>query len=128
MRVVLADGATEVRSALRLLLEEEFGAVIVGEVGREGDLLGILVDSRPDLLLLDWELSADRLAKDVPRLRAAGSGARIIALSKRPEARSAALAAGVDGFASKGEGPEHLVRAVRSVFKKRQDGEGEDEG
>ncbi|MHB1344964.1 MAG: response regulator [Thermoleophilia bacterium] len=128
MRVVLANDAVEVRSALRLLLEQEFGAEIVGEVGRDDDLLVALASSRPDLLVLDWDLSMDRLLRDVPRLRVACSGARIIALSTRPEERMAALTAGVDGFASKGDGPEHLVQAVRSVFKKTQDGEGEDEG
>ncbi len=126
MRVMLADDSVEVRSALRLLLEQEFGAEIVGEVGRDDDLLLALATSRADLLLLDWELSGDRLSRDVPRLRGACSGVRIIALSKRPEERMAALAAAVDGFASKGDGPEHLVQAVRSVFTKRPEGEEED--
>lgn len=128
MRVVLANDAVEVRSALRLLLEQEFGAEIVGEAGRDDDLLVALATSRPDLLVLDWDLSMDRPSREVQRLRVACSVVRIIALSKRPEERMAALAAGVDGFASKSDGPEHLVHAVRSVFKKRQDDEGEDEG
>lgn len=128
VRVVLADDAREVRSALRLLLQEEFGAEIVGEVEREGDLAGALAGTHPDLVLLDWESAAVRDLECVSGLRRAGPGARIIALSRRPEARAAAMAAGVDGFASKGDGPEHLVRVVRSVFQQRMDDRVEDEG
>lgn len=119
MRVVLADDAGEVRSAVRLLLEEELRAEIVGEVETEDDLAEVLIAARPDLLLLDWELVARRDPASVARLREAAAGAGIIALSGRPESRRAALATGIDGFASKGDGPEHLVHVVRSVVNRR---------
>jgi DNA-binding NarL/FixJ family response regulator len=40
---------------------------------------------------------------------------KIIALSGRPEASKAALAAGVDAFVSKGENSEKLLEAIYKV-------------
>ena len=56
MRVLLADDQMKVRSALRLLLEQEPGLSVVGEAAEAKDLLAQVGTERPDLVLLDWEL------------------------------------------------------------------------
>jgi DNA-binding NarL/FixJ family response regulator len=52
----------------------------------------------------------------LPLLHQEIPGAHIIALSSRPEARQAALAAHVDAFVSKGEPPEQLLAAISELF------------
>jgi DNA-binding NarL/FixJ family response regulator len=112
MRVLLADDQTEVRLALKILLGQESGLDIVDETGELGNLLVKTEESRPDLLLLDWELSNMRVSDVIPVLRSRHPQLRIIALSGRPEALGAAIAAGVDAFVSKGENPDKLLEAI----------------
>ena len=120
MRVLIADDQPQVRSALRLLLRQEPDVTVVGEADDVEQALALVDEQRPDLVLLDWELpdlrvvgpakpAGDRL---LPALRAHCPGARVIALSGRPEARQAALDAGADVFVSKGDPPERLLEAV----------------
>lgn len=115
MRVILADDQQDVRSALRLLLEDEPGLSIVGEAAEVGELLSQVARSGPDLILLDWELPG--LATDVVllRLRSNGRNTRVIALSGKPEARQVSLEAGADAFVSKGDPPEKLLATVRAL-------------
>ena len=112
MRVLLADDQTKVRSALRLLLEQEPGLSVVGEAAEAEDLLAQVGTECPDLVLLDWELPDQGGAATLAGLRAARPGLMVIALSGQPEARQAALAAGADAFVSKGDPPERLLAAV----------------
>jgi DNA-binding NarL/FixJ family response regulator len=115
MRVLLADKQTKVRSALRLLLEQEPGLSVVGEAPEAEDLLAQVRTECPDLVLLDWELLDQGGAATLAWLRAARPGLVVIALSGRPEPRQAALAAGADAFVSKGDPPERLLTTLRAV-------------
>ena len=120
MRVLLADDQANVRSALRLLLAQEPDLDIAGEVTETEELLVQVEATCPDLVLLDWELPGthatarptDAGQRLILALRACCPGLKIIALSVYPEARQAALAAGVDSFVSKGDPPDQLLAAV----------------
>ncbi|MBU1662862.1 MAG: response regulator transcription factor [Chloroflexi bacterium] len=125
MRILLVDDQSKIRSALRLLLEQEERMAVVGEVAKAEDLLAQAEAARPDVALLDWELpglqaadhstrfaSAPRLLSD---LRARCPRLQVIALSGRPEARQAALAARVDAFVSKGDPAESLLQTLRTI-------------
>ncbi|MHB1417542.1 MAG: response regulator [Chloroflexota bacterium] len=128
MRILLADDQLEVRSALFLLLDQEPDISVVGEASEASGLLSQLQTADPDLVLLDWELPGLH-GKDAATT--AGNGLwkglcsqnprpLLVALSGRPEARRAAVAAGADGFVSKGDPPEELLRTLRAVAHKKQ--------
>jgi DNA-binding NarL/FixJ family response regulator len=128
MRVLLADDQSQVRSALRLLLEQEPELSIVGEVATAGELLTQIEETCPDVVLLDWELPGLRTAEPsissgqslLSALRTFCPHLLVIALSGRPEACQAALAAGADAFVSKGDPPERLLAAVDNCCQRRQ--------
>ncbi len=119
IRILIADDQPQVRSALRLLLKQQSGTTVVGEAGDAGQLLELVVELQPDLVLLDWELPGQDSSATLAQLRAVRSGLRAIALSGRPEARETAMAAGADGFVSKGDPPERLVAELYAVAKGR---------
>ena len=120
MNVLIADDQPQVRSALRLLLGHEPGMTVVGEADDVERTLELAARQRPDLVLLDWELPGLPAAGPSTNggqhlllaLRARCPGTKGVALSGRPEARQAALAAGADGFVSKGDPPEQLLAAM----------------
>jgi DNA-binding NarL/FixJ family response regulator len=114
MRILLADDQPDVRSAMRLLLEQESAIDVVGETGKAQDLLSQAEIAQPDLVLLDWELPGSLAADLLDALRARCVQVKVVALSGRPEARQEALAAGIDAFVSKGDPPEYLLTAVHT--------------
>lgn len=118
MRILLADDQREVRSGLKILLEQEPDLDIAGEAEGISELLLQTQRTQPDIVLVDWELSNFRIADVVPVLRALRSGLKIIALSGRPESCCSAMAAGVDGFVSKGDQPEKLIETIVNVSRK----------
>ncbi len=113
MRILLADDEPNVRSALRLLLEQEAGLTVVAEVENSKGLVSQLEADCPDLLLLDWELPGGKGGELIPALREKCPELVIIALSSRPEARRAALNAGAESFVSKGSPPQEVIAAVK---------------
>jgi DNA-binding NarL/FixJ family response regulator len=112
MYVLLADHDPKVRSALRLVLENEAGADIAGEVSEVRGLITQLERAHPDLLLLDWELPGLEGVARLPRLRALNHDMRVVVLSGRPEARAGAMRAGADEFVSKIDPPQSLLSAL----------------
>jgi DNA-binding NarL/FixJ family response regulator len=112
MRILLADAQPKVRFALRVLLERQQGYEVVGEAADAEDLMGQIEVTCPDLVLLGWELPGMAKADMPAALRRACPDLHVIALSGRLTAREAALAAGTDGFVSKGDPPDRLLAAI----------------
>lgn len=92
---------------------------MIGEAAETEDLLAQVGTACTDLVLLDWELPDRGGAAILAGLRAARPGPVVIALSGRPEARRAALAAGADAFVSKRDPPERLLAAVDDCWHRR---------
>lgn len=113
MRILVADDDIHVRSALRLLLEQEPDVQVVGESAAAEDLLTQLADSHAGVLLVDWELPGLRVNGLVTQLRASLPMVKLIALSGRPEHRVDAMRAGMHAFVCKGDTPEALLEALR---------------
>jgi len=128
MRIFIADDRPRIRSAVRLLFEQEEGVSVVGEAAELEGLLAGVQALQPDIVLLDWELPGRQgalLSAAAGRawygngrqhllslMRALCPRLFVVALSSRPGARQEALAAGADAFVSKGEPPEILLAAV----------------
>jgi DNA-binding NarL/FixJ family response regulator len=133
MRVLVAEGQEIVRAALRRFLREMPDITLVSEVVSAANLLAQAREVEPDLVLLDWELadllpmncSSPRESMDQARrqllsvLHALPSHPQIVVLSREPELHQMALDAGVDGFVSKGDSPERVLKALHAVATKR---------
>ena len=109
MRILLADGESNVRYGLRVLLEERSNIEVVGEATDAEELLAQVEAACPDLVLLSWGLPGLEGADLLPALRTVCDDLYVIVLSGRPEARQAILNAGANAFVSKVESPERLL-------------------
>ena len=114
MKVLFADDDLHVRSALRLLLENESGVAIVGEWSTAEGLVEEVVRTQAGVVLIDWGLPGLGPDAVVERLRATCPACRLVALSGRPEHREESLRAGVTAFVCKGDAPEGLLAVLRS--------------
>lgn len=115
MRILVSDHRSKIRSALRLLLEQEPKLRIVGEVSSIDSLMASVSENRPDLVLLDWEM-IKKQDTEIPKvLRKLIPGIKIIAMSGNPEVNSLALKAGADDFVCKCDSPDRLLAAVGAI-------------
>jgi len=120
MRVLIADNQPQVRRALRVLLEQDSQVQIAGEASSVRGLLLQMKSTAPDLVLLGGNLPAMALDELLPALRRANPKLRVIVLSTQPELGPAALAAGADGFLSKTEPSERLIKAIQDMKREKR--------
>lgn len=115
MKVLIADDQADVLNALKVLLEQQEGHFIIDEAEDVDSLLSKVEKFRPELLLLDWELSNRDMAEVVPVIKKMAGEVCIIAMSVRPEARDMALSAGADAFVSKGDNSDKLLSVIYTI-------------
>lgn len=116
MEILLADDNPEVRSALRLLLEQDPLPFNVTEVSDTQGLFASLEENCPIVVLLDWELP-DFYGKDaLDVIHSYCSKMKVITMSSRYEARHEALRDGADAFISKAEPSELVLTTLYSLI------------
>ena len=120
IRVLIADDLALLRSALRLLLEQEFNVEIVGEVSETGSLLPIVQHLAPDALLLDWTLPglhchAARQAL-IAALRRLAPCLCLVILYGNQEAVRPQRMPGIDAWISKAEPAPHLLTTLATLW------------
>jgi len=112
VRVLLADDDPKVRSALRLLLENEPDMDIAGECSTADALIDQVRLTRAGVILLDWDLPGLQSSGVIGGLRTVHPACRLVVLSGRPEQRAEAVQAGIGCFVCKGDPPESLLAAL----------------
>jgi DNA-binding NarL/FixJ family response regulator len=113
MRVFLADSQADVRSSLRLLLQD-INMEVVGEAADWSSTITSASGTQPDMLLVDWDLIPHDSSLVI--LRATCPAAVVIVLISHLDARhQAALSAGADSFISKGDTPDRVAERLRAA-------------
>lgn len=120
IQLIIADDDIKVRSAIHLLLDQDRACwQVVSEVIDLEELHRSVQKSKPQLLLLDWELpqkiNSIAITTQVRLLKSMNPQLHIIALSSKPQARSEALICGVDAFVAKTDPPEVFLSALYQI-------------
>jgi DNA-binding NarL/FixJ family response regulator len=125
MIAIIADDQSGVRSAVRLLLEQNSRGCLIKEAEDEQSLLREVLTACPDVVILDTELAGPSPAKPsinkdsfqtiIQKLRTNCPNMHIIALSSRSEIRNQALQSGADDFVCKTESPDTLLQVLESI-------------
>ena len=119
-RILLADDNPDLRSALRLLLETRLDIELIIEARDMEHVLAQVEDSRPDCIILDWELPGRPIHERVAVLRSLVPGLKVIAFSARPESKQNALNEGVEAFVSKAEAPLVVLDSLQKICQAEQ--------
>src|SRR5688500_16797160 len=119
--VVLADDHAVVRSALRMLLEDQPDMEVVAEAGDAEAATRYVRGHRPTVLILDINMPGGSGLAAIPTIRSESPETQIVMLTMQGETASAreALQAGVLGYISKDAASEELVTAVRMAAQGR---------
>ncbi len=115
MQVLIADHNPAVRSALRLLLEQEFEDCAVEDVRSLRDLLDCVQRSRPDLVMVDWDFLETGRRQTLAAIRAACSKAKIVALNAPPDRYPGGADAALDANISTREQPWRVLETLRGL-------------
>jgi two-component system, NarL family, response regulator NreC len=111
IRVVIADDHAVVRRGLRQVLESEGGFEVVAEAADIDGARRYVRGHRPDVLMLDLNLSGGLSLGDIPTLREECPDTQIVVLTMQNEPAYArqALGAGALGYVLKEAAEAELV-------------------
>jgi two-component system, NarL family, invasion response regulator UvrY len=117
IRVFLADDHALLREGLKRVLSAEEDITVVGEAGDGEEVMRRAQSETWDLLVLDLSLPGRSGFDVLKHLKAQGHPGRILVLSMQAEDQYAlrVLAAGADGYLSKGRPIDEVVGAIRKV-------------
>jgi two-component system response regulator DesR len=117
IRVLLVDDQSGVRAGLKMALSLETDIDVVGEAGDGPEALAETELTRPDVVVLDYEMPGMDGPAVIEALKRSGWGGAVVMLSLHDDAahRQNAVTAGAYAFVSKSEPCERLVDQIRAA-------------
>ncbi len=117
IRLVLVDDHCLCRRGLTELFDHCYGISVVGGTGNASEVIPILQDTHPDLLIMDLRMEpVDGLAiLDQIRKAAIDTPVVILTMSDSESDLAAAMRLGAKGYLLKDMDPEDVVNAVRRI-------------
>ncbi len=118
VRVILADDHTLVRAGLRKLLESVADLIVAGEAKDGMELLALVEQLQPDLVLVDIAMpglngleAAARMARSWPAIKVV-----VLSMHQSEEYVRQALRSGAAGYLLKDAAPLELEMALKAVL------------
>jgi DNA-binding NarL/FixJ family response regulator len=119
MRVVVVDDHAIVRRGLNQLLTGAGDIEVVGAAGDGDEAVAVVLETRPDVVLMDLQMPGTDGVTAIRELLAQGSEAQIVVLTSFSDSERiiAALDAGAVGYMLKDADPDDLLEGVRAAAR-----------
>lgn len=116
-RIILADDHALFRSGVKRILEEVPGVEVVGEAADGMELLALLKEVTPDLVILDISMPKLRGLEAIQEIKVSHPQVKVLILTmhKDEEYLSFALGAGAAGFILKQDADPELLEALATI-------------
>jgi two-component system response regulator NreC len=117
IRLLLVDDHAVVRSGLRMMLENEADAEIVGEASSAGEAIEAVMRLKPNVILMDIglpDLSGIDATREIKR-RVPEVAIVALTIHEDEEYFFKMLEAGASGYVPKRAAPEELLTAIRAA-------------
>ena len=116
-RIVLADDHSLVRDGIKALLEEDDNYVVIGEVSNGKEAVQMVLDKKPDLLIIDIRMPEMNGIEAVEELKKHSSTTKSIILSMHDseEYILKSVNAGASGYLLKDTGKTEFLKAISTV-------------
>jgi DNA-binding NarL/FixJ family response regulator len=117
IRVLVVDDHPIVRQGLVAVLDDEPDFAVVGSASSAEEAVALAAGLRPDVVLLDLELSGPDGVAAIPRLAEVSPESRILVFTAydTDEHVFGAIRAGARGYLLKGTPTEEIARGIRAV-------------
>ncbi len=119
IRLLIIDDHPLVREGIGRLLEAEPDVQVAGQCASVGAALQVLRHSPCDVVLLDYDLGAERGSEFLRQLRETSWTGRVLVITAGVTDRQALelLNGGADGIFHKTNSPDALIEAIRHVIR-----------
>ena len=114
-RILIVDDHPTMREAMRLVLVDE--GFSVDEAADGARALDLVASDRPDLVLLDLNISGPDLLEALKTSRVTSGIPVVVVTAEDEEGRRAAMQAGAEDYLTKPFSPRALVRTVEQVLE-----------
>ncbi len=117
MRLAIATQPALLRDALSRLISGEANLQVVGAARDEDEILQVVIEEAPEIVLFDYEALGPNSESIISRLRRSAPGIRVLVMATRStdETVERVLRAGACGLVGKQFDVETLFRAIRAV-------------
>jgi len=117
-QIVLADDHLLIRRGLRKIIDGQPGLTVIGDVGDGLELLNLLEDGCPDLILLDISMPNIRGIEAIAQIKKLCPAIKILMLTMHSskELLVNAMQAGADGYALKEDSDVELLLAIQQCM------------
>ena len=117
IRILIVDDHAVVRIGLKTVLANATGFRVVGEAGTVTDAIGLAVQARPDVVLMDVRLPDGSGVEACRRIKADNPDTRVVMLTsyQDEEAIVGSVMAGASGYLLKQADAERLIQAIRDA-------------
>jgi two-component system response regulator NreC len=115
--IVLADAHVRFRREMRKILEEHPDLMVLGEAGNRYELIEILKQSPPAMVILDVSMPDLRITEGTRLIKMHSPGIKVLimAMDQEPEYLSHGLAAGAEGVLLKQYVAGQIFRAITAI-------------
>jgi two-component system, NarL family, nitrate/nitrite response regulator NarL len=119
IRVLLVDDHVLVRTGLRMLIESDSALQVVSEAGTRGEALAAVATNKPDVIVLDIDLGAERGTDFLAELLQASGGASVLVLTGLRDVTlpRECVRRGARGVLLKDQASALLLKAIRKVHE-----------
>jgi NarL family two-component system response regulator LiaR len=119
IRVVLCEDHLITRQGIRRLLEDEKGLEVVGEAGNGEEVIQLVNELKPDVILMDVAMPKLNGIEATRQIKVINPKTNILILSAYDDDEYvfALLKAGANGYLLKNVSGDELVRAIKAVHK-----------
>jgi len=119
IRTLIADDHALVRAGIRALVEKIKGVLVVGEAGKGSEVLKLINQLKPDLVLLDITMPDGSGFDVLQQVTKKHSGIRVIVLTVHEASEYAmrAMREGAVGFLPKSAASTELEHAIQAVMR-----------
>lgn len=118
-RIVVIDDHPLMRYGLSMRISAQPGWEVCGEAATEDEGFALILETCPDLVLVDISLKSGNGIELIKRIRSRNGCVKFLAISAYKESLYAerALRAGALGYLNKQETNEKLIEAMRTVLR-----------
>jgi DNA-binding NarL/FixJ family response regulator len=122
IKVVIADDHPLIREGIKKVVNGEIDLEIIGEAENGGELLTILEEKKPNIVVLDITMPGKSGLELLKQLNYLYPNLPVLVLSIHSEERFAlrALKAGAYGYLTKTSISEELIKAIRKITKEKR--------
>lgn len=122
IKVVIADDHPFIREGIKRVVSEKMDLEIIGEAENGNELLDILEEKTPNILVLDITMPGKSGLELLKQLNSLYPDLPVLILSIHSEERFAvrALKAGASGYLTKTSISEELIKAIRKIVTEKR--------